>query len=84
MMPLTLTPLEQRLKDCLDKPMSLGILDGEHECQAMLAAVNAERANLGKPPVTIEAVRQAELAAIGSVDYPEQFAAAAADLVRWP
>src|SRR5712664_1533586 len=78
---MPLTALEQRLLDRLEAAMMDSSLDGEQECAAMLAAVNDERSRIGKPPVTLQGIREAESPALGHVDYPQQFAKRCGQLV---
>jgi hypothetical protein len=77
-----MTALEQRLFERLEAAMMEGGLDGKHECAAMLAAVNEERARLGKTPVSLRDMQAAEQPALGNVDDPYQFAKCGAQLVR--
>ncbi len=80
--PAPLTALEQRLFERLEAAMMEGNLDGEREQAAMLAAVNEERSRLGKSPVSLRDVQEAELSALGQVDYPYQFAKCCGQLVH--
>jgi hypothetical protein len=82
MMPAPLTALEQRPFERLEAAMMEGNLDGEREQAAMLAAVNDERSRLGKAPVSLEDVQEAERLALGHVDYPYQFAKRGAELIQ--
>jgi hypothetical protein len=82
MMPAPLTALEQRLFERLEAAMVEGNLDGEREQAAMLAAINDERSRLGKAPVSLEDVQEAERLALGHVDYPYQFAKRGAELIQ--
>src|SRR5262245_65296722 len=84
MMPAPLTALEQRLFERLEAAMMEGNLDGERDQAAMRAAVNEERSRLGKAPVSLEDVQEAERLALGHVDYPYQFAKRGAELIRGP
>ena len=81
MMPVPLTALEQRLFERLEAAMLEGNLDGKREHAAMFAAVNDERARLGKTPLALRDVQDAELPALGHVDYPYQFARCCGQLV---
>jgi hypothetical protein len=82
MMPAPLTALEQRLFERLEAAMMEGNLDGEREQAAMLAAVNEERSRLGKAPVSLREVQEAERPALGHVDYPYRFAKCCGRLVH--
>jgi hypothetical protein len=82
MMPAPLTALEQRLFERLEAAMMEGNLDGGREQDAMVAAVNEERSRLGKAPVSLRDVQEAEQPALGHVDYPYQFAKCCGQLVQ--
>src|SRR5262245_20798974 len=82
MTPAPWTALEQRLFERLEAAMMEGNLDGEREQAAMLAAVNEERSRLGKAPVSLQDVQEAERLALGHVDYPYQFAKRGAELIQ--
>jgi hypothetical protein len=82
MMPAPLTALEQRLFERLEAAIMDSDLGGDVESLAMLAAVNEERSRLGKAPISLEDVQEAERLALGHVDYPYQFAKSCGQLVH--